>query len=281
MPKDDRYYTFTFTRSSRSHISIRRIEFSKRNFQIFACSLLVVLGVSSATLFRYADSIYLTRVNAQLAAENERNKQELAMLHQQVEKPAAVAVTQQDFTDRLVRPGDGKGGPESAFDLSQQSEDKEAGIIEQLAVIEKNPEWAIYSPSAWPHLGKINNEFGFRRNPFGGRRYEFHPGMDIDGEQGEIAYAAGGGTVIKAGRQGGYGNMIEVDHGNGITSRYGHLSRIDVAIGDKISRGDQLGAIGTTGRSTGPHLHFEVRFNDEALNPRRFLPVEPKEFARK
>ena len=278
MPKDDRYYTFIFTRSSTSHIYIRRIEFSKRKLQLFACSLLIVLGLSSATLLKYADSLYLTRVNAQLAAENEKNKQELAMLHQQVEKPAA---PRQDFTDRLVRPGDGKGGPESAFDFSQQSADKEAGIIEQLAVIEKNPEWSIYSPSAWPHLGKINNEFGFRRNPFGGRKYEFHPGLDIDGEQGEIASAAGAGTIIKAGRTGGYGNMIEIDHGNGITSRYGHLSRIDVAVDDKVVRGQQLGAIGTTGRSTGPHLHFEVRFNDEALNPRRFLPPEPTEFAQK
>jgi murein DD-endopeptidase MepM/ murein hydrolase activator NlpD len=280
MPKDDRYYTFIFTRSSQSHIYIRRLEFSKRKLQVFACSLLIVLGLSSATVVRYADSLYLTRVNAELAAENERNKQELALLlhQQQIEKPAA---PRQDFTDRLVRLGDGKGGPESTFDLSQQSEDKEAIIIEQLALIEKNPEWVTYSPSAWPHLGKINNEFGFRRNPFGGRRYEFHPGMDIDGEQGEIAYAAGAGTVIKAGRQGGYGNMIEIDHGNGITSRYGHLSRIDVVVGDKISRGDQLGAIGTTGRSTGPHLHFEVRYNDEALNPRRFLPPEPTQFVQK
>jgi len=279
MPKDDRYYTFIFTRSSSSHIYIRRIEFSKRKLQVFACSLLVVLGLGSVTLFKYADSVYLTRVNAQLAAENEKNKQELAMLHQQqAEKPAT---PRQDFTDRLVRPGDGKGGPESVFDASQHSEDKETAIQNQLAVIENNPDWIIYSPSAWPHVGKINNEFGFRRNPFGGRKYEFHPGMDIDGEQGEIAYAAGAGTIIKAGRTGGYGNMIEIDHGNGVTSRYGHLSRIDVQVGDKITRGQQLGAIGTTGRSTGPHLHFEVRFNDESINPRRFLLPEPTEFVQK
>jgi murein DD-endopeptidase MepM/ murein hydrolase activator NlpD len=277
MPKDDRYYTFIFTRSSKSRIYIRRIEFSKRKLQVFACSLLVVLGIGSATLVRYADSVYLTRVNAELLAENERNKQELAALHfQQSEKPVApVSATKPDFTNQLIRPGDGKGGPESTLDVSQNFEDKETAILDQLTTIENNPGWAAYSPSAWPHVGKINNEFGFRRNPFGGRKYEFHPGMDIDGEQGEIAYAAGAGTIIKAGRTGGYGNMIEIDHGNGITSRYGHLSRIDVQVGDKINRGDQLGAIGTTGRSTGPHLHFEVRYNDEALNPRRFLPAEP------
>jgi murein DD-endopeptidase MepM/ murein hydrolase activator NlpD len=275
MPKDDRYYTFLFTRSSKSHIYIRRIEFSKRKLQTFAFSLLIVLGLTSAAVLQYANPVYLSRVNAQLVAENERNRQELARLQQQAGQPAE---PRQDFTDRLVRPGDGKGGPESS-ESGRQSDDKETAILEQLALIEKTPEWSVYSPSVWPHFGKINNEYGFRRNPFGGRKYEFHPGLDIDGEQGDIVLAPGAGTVIKAGRTGGYGNMIEIDHGNGITTRYGHLSRIDVQVGDKITRGQQLGAIGTTGRSTGPHLHFEVRFNDEALNPRRFLPPEPTEFA--
>jgi len=279
MPKDDRYYSFLFTRSSRSHIYIRRVEFSKRKLQTFAFSLLIVLGLTSAAVLQYANPVYLSRVNAQLMAENERNRQELARLqqHQNVQ----TIEPREDFAGRLVRPGDGKGGPESSYEFGQQSDDKEATILEQLSVIEKNPEWSIYSPSVWPHFGKINNEYGFRRNPFGGRRYEFHPGLDIDGEQGDTVLAPGAGVVIKAGRQGGYGNMIEIDHGNGITTRYGHLSRVDVEMGDKITRGQQLGAIGTTGRSTGPHLHFEVRFNDEALNPRRFLPPEPVEFAQK
>ncbi len=277
MPKDDRYYTFLFTRSSKSHISIRRVEFSKRKLQTFACSLLVALGLTSAAILQYGDPFYMSRVNARLLAENERNKQELARLQQQA---GQFAEPPQDFTDRLVRPGDGKGGPESSGS-GRQSDDKEGSILEQLSLIEKNPEWSTYSPSVWPHFGKINNEYGFRRNPFGGRRYEFHPGLDIDGEQGDTVLAPGGGLVIKAGRQGGYGNMIEIDHGNGIITRYGHLSRIDVQIGDRVTRGQELGAVGTTGRSTGPHLHFEVRFNDEALNPRRFLPPEPMEFAQK
>src|SRR5207247_5072484 len=117
-------------------------------------------------------------------------------------------------------------------------------------------------PNIWAHLGKINNEFGFRRNPFGGRAYEFHPGMDIDGERGETVIAPAIGTVTKAGWQGGYGNMIEIDHGNGLTTRYGHLSKLNVEIGDDITRGQLIGLIGSTGRSTGPHLHYELRLND-------------------
>ena len=78
----------------------------------------------------------------------------------------------------------------------------------------------------WAHLGKINNEFGFRRNPFGGRAYEFHPGMDIDGERGDMVDRTGQrNDVTAAGYKGGYGNMVEIDHGNGLTTRYGHLSR--------------------------------------------------------
>jgi murein DD-endopeptidase MepM/ murein hydrolase activator NlpD len=278
MPKDDRYYTFLFTRSSKSHIYIRRIEFSKRKLQAFTYSLIAVLGLSSAAILQYAP-FYSVPVYAQMLDENERYKKELEEMKQKA--VAQQSEPEKDFTGQLVRPGDGKGGPGPSFQLSQYSDDKEAIILEQLLSIEKKPDWRTYSPSTWPHFGKINNEYGFRRNPFGGRTYEFHPGLDIDGEQGDIVLAPGAGTVVKAGRQGGYGNMIEIDHGNGITSRYGHLSRIDIQIGDKITRGQQLGAVGTTGRSTGPHLHFEVRYNDEALNPRRFLPPEPTEFAQK
>lgn len=135
-------------------------------------------------------------------------------------------------------------------------------------------------PNMWAHLGKINNEFGFRRNPFGGRSYEFHAGMDIDGERGDLVVAPGAGTVIKAGWAGGYGNMIEIDHGSDLTTRYGHLSKVDVSVGDTVTRGQLIGYVGSTGRSTGPHLHFEFRLNEKAINPRYFLPQEPTELSK-
>jgi len=163
------------------------------------------------------------------------------------------------------------GGP---VDDGVEGEDAEIDS-EVLAV--KNASDPANLPTMWAHLGKINNEFGFRRNPFGGRAYEFHPGMDIDGERGEPVLAPGNGVVIKAGVTGGYGNMVEIDHGHGLTSRYGHLSRIDAEVGETITRGTVLGQIGSTGRSTGPHLHFELRLNDKPINPRHFLPQEPAE----
>ena len=126
-------------------------------------------------------------------------------------------------------------------------------------------------------MGKINNEFGFRRNPFGGRSYEFHSGMDIDGERGDMVVAPANGIVTEAGWKGGYGQMIEVDHGNGLKTRYGHLSKIEVEVGETLSRGQMIAFVGSTGRSTGPHLHYELRLNDRPINPRRFLPPEPTE----
>ena len=80
------------------------------------------------------------------------------------------------------------------------------------------------------------------------------------------------GTVTEAGWKGGYGNMIEVDHGNGLFTRYGHLSKINVAVGQKVGTGDILGLVGSTGRSTGPHLHYEVRINNQPVDPKPYLP---------
>ncbi len=139
---------------------------------------------------------------------------------------------------------------------------------------------AAFLPTIWAHVGRITNEFGQRRNPFGGYSYEFHAGLDIGGDMGDVVVAPANGVVSKADWLGGYGNMVEINHGNGLTTRYGHLSRIGVRAGEKLQRGQVLGLVGSTGRSTGPHLHFEVRLNDRPINPRRFLPPLTTDVAR-
>lgn len=130
---------------------------------------------------------------------------------------------------------------------------------------------ARHLPFGHPARGQpMSSRFGLRRDPFLGRS-AFHAGLDFSMARGELVRSSGGGKVIFAGRKGGYGNMVEIDHGNGITSRYAHLSRIDVTEGEMVARGDSIGAAGSTGRSTGPHLHYEVRRNGKPLDPRRFL----------
>lgn len=116
----------------------------------------------------------------------------------------------------------------------------------------------------------VTSGFGARRDPFLGID-AMHTGIDYRGDVGDPALATAAGTVIGAGREGGYGLMVEIDHGGGITTRYAHLSRIDVEVGDRVELGETIGGIGSTGRSTGPHLHYETRLRGEAQNPMLYL----------
>ena len=120
----------------------------------------------------------------------------------------------------------------------------------------------------------VSSGFGFRADPFTGNG-AFHAGLDFKGPIGAPIYAAAKGVVSFAGVRQGYGNCIEVDHGNGLLTRYAHMSRFVARLGQPVSAGQVIGAIGNTGRSTGPHLHFEVRLNDQPLNPRPFLEAAP------
>ncbi|HZY99770.1 MAG TPA: peptidoglycan DD-metalloendopeptidase family protein [Candidatus Baltobacteraceae bacterium] len=119
---------------------------------------------------------------------------------------------------------------------------------------------------SWPVTGTITSPFGWRSNPFGGSP-EFHQGLDIAAPSGTTVTAAAGGTVIMAQWYGGYGNYILIDHGGGYSTGYGHLSAIYISQGQSVSRGQAIGAVGSTGASTGPHLHFEVRINGKPVDP--------------
>ena len=127
-------------------------------------------------------------------------------------------------------------------------------------------------PQAMPaNFEYISSGFGFRANPFTGGGGEFHPGLDFKGPYGAPIYAAARGTVSFVGQRSGYGNCVEIDHGNGLVTRYAHMSAFRTQPGRQVVPGEQIGQIGSTGRSTGPHLHFEVRINDRPVNPRPFL----------
>jgi len=117
---------------------------------------------------------------------------------------------------------------------------------------------------------KISSNFGRRLDPFL-RRYANHSGMDFKASTGTPVLATGPGKVIKAGWQGGYGRLVEIQHTGGITTRYAHLSRISVKVGKYVSTGTRIGRVGSTGRSTGPHLHYETRVSNKAVNPNRFI----------
>lgn len=120
----------------------------------------------------------------------------------------------------------------------------------------------------------ISSGFGYRRDPFN-RSAAMHSGLDFRGKTGTPIFAAAKGRVTFVGWKGGYGKTVEITHGNGLTTRYAHMSRFNAKVGDVVTGGKTIGAIGSTGRSTGPHLHFEVRINGRAVNPRKFLETAP------
>jgi murein DD-endopeptidase MepM/ murein hydrolase activator NlpD len=120
---------------------------------------------------------------------------------------------------------------------------------------------------SWPVSGPITSPFGMRPNPFGGGGFEFHTGLDIGAPMGATITAAAGGRVLSAGPYGGYGNLIIIDHGGSMVTLYGHCSQIFVGKGQDVQRGQAIGAVGMTGRATGPHLHFEVRIDGKPVDP--------------
>jgi len=126
------------------------------------------------------------------------------------------------------------------------------------------------APNLWPVEGQVTGSFGERIDPFNGEG-AFHSGVDISSPYGTRVVAPADGVVMLTDQMGGYGRTIEINHGNGIVTRYGHLSGFAVTAGQTVHRGDVIGYVGASGRSTGPHLHYEVRINDTPVNPYKYL----------
>jgi murein DD-endopeptidase MepM/ murein hydrolase activator NlpD len=129
-----------------------------------------------------------------------------------------------------------------------------------------------YLPLGTPLNGNITSRYGKRKDPLN-KKSAFHPGIDIRGKRGEKIYSTADGVVIKSFRNGGYGNYVVIDHGNGYTTSYAHMQKYLVHKGDRVTRGQVIGLVGNTGRSTGPHLHYEIALNNNTINPHNFMKV--------
>ena len=136
--------------------------------------------------------------------------------------------------------------------------------------VERRQALAAATPSIWPVAGWLSSSYGNRTDPFTNDK-DFHPGLDISADYGVPVLATGDATVSGAGPNGAYGNMVMLDHGFGIVTKYGHLSRIAVINEQRVKRGDVIGYVGSTGRSTGSHLHYEVWMNGRLTNPMTLL----------
>ncbi len=136
--------------------------------------------------------------------------------------------------------------------------------------VDKRNQLAAATPSIWPTHGWLSSSMGNRADPFTGER-DFHPGLDISADKGDPIYSTADGKVTHAASAGNYGNLVIVDHGYGIETRYGHMSAFKVTVGQAVKRGDLLGLVGSSGRATSSHLHYEVLANGRILNPLQLL----------
>ena len=159
-----------------------------------------------------------------------------------------------------------------ATEAAEPVEQNETGQV-QVAAIQKmarSNDTLATKPSIWPTTGEITSGVGLRNSPWG-EGLEFHPGIDIANNMETPIVATADGEVVETGWSDGYGNIVEIDHGNGIVTLYGHNSHITVNVGDSVKKGQVISYMGSTGRSTGPHAHYEIRINGTAVDPTSFL----------
>ena len=161
--------------------------------------------------------------------------------------------------------------PEDTFGLLRSVlEGLESRLVAVRKSVDRRNALAAATPSIWPSSGWLTSRMGARQDPITGND-DFHPGVDIAGERGQPVFATAEGTVKEAAFDGGYGNLVVLDHGFGLETRYGHLSSFNVHKGDRVTRGQMIGRVGSTGHATGPHLHYEVLANGKLLNPLQLL----------
>jgi murein DD-endopeptidase MepM/ murein hydrolase activator NlpD len=285
MVKDERLYAFIVSSSSRSRSQIRRICLHKTwlkvcgalAFGVLCCSLYGFYGLT-----QQAKHLRIEQENERLRAETERQRQVLNELNHRVQ---AVEDTSRILAEKsgVVNANDkvllNAGGPAVPLNgaglaaLESKMSHLELNMRAYEAVLHERG----FTPSIWPVDGTLESGFGARRNPFGGNSTEFHEGQDIKVPWGTAVIAGAKGKITFVGWQHGYGQLVVVDHGGGLTTRYGHLSEIDVSLNQEVGRGEFIGRVGSTGRSTGPHLHYEIRINDEPVDPLQYLLASTKQ----
>jgi murein DD-endopeptidase MepM/ murein hydrolase activator NlpD len=154
--------------------------------------------------------------------------------------------------------------------LESEATSQEESLSELIRLLQSKKDMLVHTPSIWPVHGWVTSGFGFRVNPFTGLT-QMHEGLDISNRVGTPVIATADGIVSDTGKDSSHGNVVVVSHGFGMTSRYFHLNKVFVRAGQKVKRGDRIAEVGTTGRSTGPHLHYEVRVNGIPVNPGRYI----------
>lgn len=280
MSKDKCLYTFIVASTNSS--KVRRFSVPYKALRLAGGALFVVTIVLAFGLFRLIQHEALNLNYLAAKAENHELKKENHAYENSYAKLKGQISYIEDLSRELSRQARmeeatevdqqvGIGGPETVSSMEKAADLLEKNIRQVGDRLRSDLLRLASIPSGIPINGYISDGYGIRRNPFSGEGREFHDGLDIAADFGTPVMATADGLVIWAAPHAGYGNAVVLYHTNGITTRYGHLSKISVEPGQRVRRGDQLGNVGSTGRSTGPHVHYEVRENDQPVDPQRYM----------
>lgn len=265
---------------------------------LFAIPL--ILAVAAVSLFFIMYSLYSNEkeTNIALSEANKQHEYNLKLLQQDMENKQEEVNTYkravQDVKDEMdelteleskingilgnetVKPAASRGGSISTIVSKADINGVISRLNNQLSKLKDYESAQRRIPSMLPCNGELTSKFGSRSNPFGKRSSETHEGIDIANSKGTPIKAAADGQVIYSGWQNGYGNVVIIDHGNGYESFYGHNSQLKVSEGVQVKRGDLIALMGSTGRSTGPHSHFEIRLNGTQIDPLKLISSNNK-----
>jgi len=282
----------------------RHLRIHKKTFKIVF--YLLTFALLSTTFF-FCDYIQLKKKAFELARlhqETETQKSQIQFFSARIEDLEKQLSKLKDFDKRIriianLEKGQettslmGVGGP-SPSDIRDKlkSEKDEKGLIQQMStdierlqseaisreeslselekLLHTKKEMLTHTPSIWPTMGWVTSMFGFRTNPFTGLT-QMHEGLDISNRLGTAVVAPADGIISDTGNDWVHGKILVISHGFGMTTRYSHLSKVMVRVGQKVKRGDKVAEVGMTGRTTGPHLHYEVKLNGIPVNPMRYI----------
>lgn len=280
MSNDNRVYTFLISPSRTS--KVRQLSIHRNLLCAAAGSTILFLALIIYGAVRLAQHEALNLKYLSVKAENESLKQTNDAYENSYAKLKGQISYVEDMSKELARKARmehspeiddllGIGGPETVVALDKAADQLEREVRHINDRLRSDILRLASIPRGLPVNGYVTDGFGMRHNPFNGEGREVHEGLDIAVDFGTPVTATADGLVIYAAPHAGYGNLVIVYHSNGITTRYGHLSRISVEAGQRVKRSDQVGNAGSTGRSTGPHVHYEIRENDQSVDPLRYV----------
>jgi murein DD-endopeptidase MepM/ murein hydrolase activator NlpD len=296
---DNRQYTLIVV-SDHSQ-AVRKFRLPRRWLKKGAVGAAVVLVFGLVTVTHYFTLLSAASENRALTEENAQLRSQVLLVQEKVAHVQATldrverfdaklrsAVTHLQDPERNLAIGP-VGGPEAApqapataarenpaalpgriASLENEAHRQEASLRELSEYFEDQKSMLASTPSIWPTQGWVTSDFGVRLDPYNADR-SMHQGLDISTPHGQSVMTPSDGTVVFNGTEGGYGKVLVIDHGYGVKTRYGHLSETFVRLGERVARGQKVAAVGNTGRSTGPHLHYAVRVNGIPENPRKFI----------